>query len=116
MTASRSSLLVTAAAASVLFAGLASPLATRAQQNASATAARVRLLAANCANCHGTDGRSQGGVPALNGQAKDRIVGALQEFRSGQRPATVMNQLVRGYTDEELDAVAGYFAAQKNGG
>ena len=87
----------------------------RAQQDA-ASRSQLRLLAANCANCHGTDGRSQGGMPALAGEAKGKILGALQEFRSGQRPSTVMGQIVKGYTDAELDAVAGWFAAQKTGG
>ena len=73
----------------------------------------VRLLAANCANCHGTDGRSQGGMPSLNGQSTTKLVEALQEFRSGKRPATVMQQLSRGYTDAEIELLAGFFSAQK---
>jgi cytochrome c553 len=76
-------------------------------------AAQIRLLASNCANCHGTDGRSQGGMPSLNGQARAKIVEAMQEFRAGRRPATIMHQLSKGYTDAEIDMLAGYFSAQK---
>jgi len=76
-------------------------------------ASRVRLLVSNCANCHGTDGRSQGGMPSLTGQAKSKLVEALQEFRSGKRVATIMHQLSKGYTDDEIELLAGYFAAQK---
>jgi cytochrome c553 len=77
-------------------------------------ASHVRLLASNCANCHGTDGKSQGGMPALTGQLKAKLVQDLQEFKAGKRPATIMHQIAKGYTDDELDALAGYFAAQKN--
>lgn len=77
-------------------------------------ASQVRLLASNCANCHGTDGRSQGGMPALSGQTKARLVEAMQEFKSGKRPATIMHQLSKGYTDAEINALAGYFSALKN--
>ena len=75
-------------------------------------AGRTRLLAANCANCHGTEGRSQGGVPALAGLSKDYIVQQMQDFRSGKRVATIMHQLSKGYSDAEIDSLAAYFAAQ----
>ena len=77
-------------------------------------ATNIRLLASNCANCHGTDGKSQGGMPALSGQTKTKLLLDLQEFKAGNRPATIMHQISKGYTDAELDALAGYFAAQKN--
>ena len=73
----------------------------------------LRLLAANCANCHGTDGKSQGGVPTLAGQSKSKLSQDLQEFKAGKRPATIMHQIAKGYTDAEIDALAGYFATQK---
>ena len=76
-------------------------------------AARTRLIVANCANCHGTDGVSQGGMPMLAGLPKDYIVQQMQDFKSGKRVATIMHQLAKGYSDAEIDAMAGYFAAQK---
>jgi cytochrome c553 len=90
-----------------LFAFAAGP-AARAQD-----AASMRLLAANCANCHGTDGHSQGGVPSLAGQPRDKLAAAMREFKSGTRPATVMQQLAKGYTDTEIEALAAWFAAEK---
>jgi cytochrome subunit of sulfide dehydrogenase len=36
----------------------------------------------------------------------------LTEFRDGKRPATIMHQIARGYTDAQLKAIAGHFAAQ----
>lgn len=71
-----------------------------------------RNLAASCAACHGTDGNSAGVMPPLAGQNKGLIVRAMREFRSGSRPATVMHQLAKGYTDAQIETIAGYFAAQ----
>jgi len=83
-----------------------------AQPAAAADAQYARSLAATCFTCHGTDGRSVGGVPpSLAGQNKDYLLKQLQEFRAGKRPATIMHQLAKGYTDEQLNLIAGYFAA-----
>ena len=78
-----------------------------------ATYANVgRDIAANCANCHGTDGRSRGAIPNLAGQDAAMIVQRMKEFRDGRRAATVMQQLAKGYTDAQIEATATYFAAQ----
>lgn len=72
-----------------------------------------RNLAAACANCHGTNGVSQGGFPSLAGQPRSQLVRLMQEFRAGKRPATIMHQISKGYTDEQMEALAAYFSAQK---
>lgn len=72
-----------------------------------------RDVAANCAACHGTDGKSRGPLPSLAGQDKAYIVQQVKDFRDGKRPSTIMQQLAKGYTDAEIDAAAAYFAAQK---
>ncbi len=72
-----------------------------------------RNLAANCANCHGTNGVSSGGIASLAGQPPQTLLTALREFRAGTRPATIMHQLAKGYSDEQLEALAAFFAAQK---
>ena len=73
----------------------------------------ARDLAATCANCHGTDGKSAGGSVALAGTPAAETLQKLAEFRSGERPATIMHQIAKGYTHEQLKLVADYFAAQK---
>lgn len=76
----------------------------------------ARSLAATCFTCHGTDGRSVGNVPpGLAGRNRDDLLKQLQEFRDGRRPSTVMHQYARGYTDEQLGLIAGYFAAAAPG-
>ncbi len=75
---------------------------------------RARQLASACAICHGTDGRSDGKVlPPLAGMPRDHIASQMRAFRDGQRPATVMHQIAKGYTDEQIDTLAAFFAAQK---
>jgi cytochrome c553 len=72
-----------------------------------------RNLAAACASCHGTNGVSQAGMPNLAGQQRATLVQQLQDFRSGKRAATVMHQISKGYTDEQIDALAAYLSDQK---
>lgn len=74
----------------------------------------VRSLAATCANCHGTDGRAPAGasVVALAGMPQAHIVAQMKAFQSGARPATIMHQLSKGYSDAQIAQIAGYFAAQ----
>ena len=73
---------------------------------------QARNLAATCFTCHGTDGHSVNGVPpSLAGQNKDYLLKQLQEFREGRRPATIMHQHAKGYTAEQLELIAGYFAS-----
>jgi cytochrome subunit of sulfide dehydrogenase len=74
---------------------------------------RARDLAATCANCHGTDGRSVGGLDKLAGAPTDRMLEQMMAFRSGDKPATIMHQITRGYTEAELELIANYFAALK---
>lgn len=77
------------------------------------SALQVRSWAAACANCHGTNGQALSGMEALAGVNKDDMVKKMLDFKSGRKPATIMHQLAKGYSDEQIVAIAGYFAAQK---
>jgi len=72
-----------------------------------------RNLAAACANCHGTNGVSQPGMPSLAAQQRAYLAQQLQDFKTGKRPATIMHQIAKGYTDEQIEALAGYLSEQK---
>lgn len=96
-----------AASASIL----CSPPAVYAQQ-----IKRDRALAATCFTCHGTNGNSVQGVPpSLAGRNAPELFQAMKDFQAGKRPATIMHQQARGYTDEQLQAIAAYFASVKPG-
>jgi cytochrome c553 len=82
-------------------------------QDADANARAARYLAANCANCHGTTGNAQGAMPSLAGQQKAFIVEQMKAFRDGKRPATIMHQLAKGYTDQQVELIADHFSRQK---
>ena len=74
---------------------------------------RVRNLAATCAACHGTDGRAVAGTSmvSLAGLPAEHLVAQMKAFRDGRRPATVMHQIAKGYSDAQIDALALHFAA-----
>jgi cytochrome subunit of sulfide dehydrogenase len=80
-----------------------------------AQALHVRALAATCANCHGTEGQAvpNANVPGLAGMPAIYMIEQLKAFKAGTRPATVMHQLAKGYSDAQIAALAAYFAAQK---
>jgi cytochrome subunit of sulfide dehydrogenase len=81
---------------------------------ASAQDAGSRNLASACAICHGTDGRAATkDVIPLAGLPKDHIATQMRAFRDGKRPATVMHQIAKGYSDEQIDQLASWFASQK---
>jgi cytochrome c553 len=72
----------------------------------------ARNLAATCANCHGTNGQAKGDMKPLAGLSAEKIIAMVADFKSGAQPATIMHQIAKGYTDEQIRLVAGYFAAQ----
>ncbi len=76
----------------------------------------ARSLAATCANCHGTNGNARGDMKPLAGVSADRIIAALADYKSGNQPATIMHQIAKGYSDGQIQLIAGYFAAQKPAG
>ena len=94
-------------AALLLVAALvAAPLGAAAQDSAAA-----RSLAATCASCHGTDGRSATKeVASLAGLPREHIASQMRAFRDGSRPATVMHQIAKGYSDQQIDLMADYFS------
>ena len=98
--------------AALLLLALVSPGAS---VQAQPDALQARSLAATCANCHGTDGRALRGapVPGLAGRPREELLQQLRAFRDGSRPATVMHQIAKGYTEAQLEQLSAYFAAQR---
>ena len=75
----------------------------------------VKSLAATCANCHGTNGKAVEGssVMTLAGLDKSYTIAQMKAFKAGTRPATIMHQLSKGFSDAQIESIAIYFAAQK---
>ncbi|NBW78664.1 MAG: cytochrome C [Betaproteobacteria bacterium] len=80
-----------------------------------ASSLHQRALAATCANCHGPEGRVTAGsaVPGLAGLPSAYTVTQMKAFKDGSRPATVMHQITKGYSDAQIQSVADYFASIK---
>lgn len=69
------------------------------------------MLAGSCASCHGTEGRSSGAIPPLAGAPQAVLAARLAAFKVGNDPnATIMSRIAAGYSDDELEALARYFA------
>lgn len=100
-------MLRSAAMASALVAGLTALPSASAQSTFDVT-----VLAGACANCHGTDGRSPGGIPTIAGRPESILVEKLRAFQSDTPPAdtTIMNRLIKGFGDDELVALARHFS------
>jgi cytochrome c553 len=75
----------------------------------------ARNLAATCANCHGTNGQARGDMKPLAGVSAEKIVAMLADFKSGAQPATIMHQISKGYTDEQIKLIASFLAMQPAG-
>ena len=73
----------------------------------------VTVLAASCATCHGPGLAGSGAVPSLKGRRSADIATALKAFQSGERPATIMTRLSKGWSAAEIDALAAKLGGAK---
>ena len=81
----------------------------------------AKAMADTCAGCHGTDGQSVGPAsPNLAGMSSAYFVETMAGFKAlpkdefsaeDARPATIMNRIAKGYTDEQIEAMGEYFAS-----
>ena len=103
-----------ATSAAALACALLAPFAAaQAQGSTPANPHRARDLAATCANCHGTNGNARGDMKQLAGVPADKIVALMADYKAGNLPATIMHQIAKGYTDDQIKLIAAYFAAQQ---
>jgi cytochrome subunit of sulfide dehydrogenase len=94
-------------------AACALSLTCSAPAHAQASPDNTRYLASNCANCHGTNGASNvPGAFQLAGQKADYITEQMRAFKDGKKSATIMHQIAKGYSDEQVVALANYFSKQ----
>jgi len=69
--------------------------------------------AASCSGCHAAGALPASPVSRLYGRDAGDIMAAMTGFRDGSLPATVMNRIAKGFSDDELRAIAAWLAAQK---
>jgi sulfide dehydrogenase cytochrome subunit len=69
--------------------------------------------AVSCSGCHPAGAVPASPVSRLYGRDAGDIMTAMTGFRDGTLPATVMNRIAKGFSDDELRAVAAWLAAQK---
>jgi cytochrome subunit of sulfide dehydrogenase len=69
--------------------------------------------ATSCSGCH-PSGRVDTSVPLLNGRSPADITAAMQAFKSGQTASTVMGRIAKGFSDDEIKAIAAWYGAQKD--
>jgi cytochrome c553 len=69
--------------------------------------------AVSCSGCHPASARVASPVPRLVGLDRAAIVRAMLDFRSGQRAGTVMDRIAKGFTDEEIQAIAAWYARER---
>ena len=72
----------------------------------SAAAAEPPPGASSCSGCHPPSASAETKVPPLRGHDPAEVVAAMQAFRSGERPSTVMGRIARGFSDDETRAIA----------
>jgi cytochrome c553 len=69
--------------------------------------------AAACSGCHGLRDNASSVLPGIYGRDPQDIVTAMAAFRDGTRPATVMNRIAKGFSEDEIRAIAAWLATQK---
>src|SRR5882672_5218784 len=93
-------------------AGLVAAAAVATPTAPPASAGAANYLAAACTNCHATTKVAGDVLPLLAGQPKETLIDKLERFRDGRAAATVMQQLANGFSPEQIEAIAEYFAQQ----
>jgi cytochrome subunit of sulfide dehydrogenase len=79
-----------------------------------AGAADAPAGAASCSGCHATSRSVESSVPRLVGRNPADVVAAMTAFKSGQLPSTVMDRIAKGFSDDEIKAIAAWYGAQKD--
>jgi cytochrome subunit of sulfide dehydrogenase len=73
-----------------------------------------KMIADTCSGCHGFNGVSAGpAIPSIAGLSKPYFVDAMMEYKSDKRASTIMGRIAKGYSDEEIEAMATEFSKMR---
>ena len=90
---------------------LAAATVAQAQQSSTLPPAG-RLLASNCFQCHGTNGKGPG-FEQINGKSTDEIYKDLKEMQAGKEGQGLMTKHAMGYSDAQLRAISQWLSTQR---
>lgn len=93
-----------------IYSGLALALLA-ATQSAQAAPPPGRLLASQCAQCHGTNGQAVSGMDKLAGESESEIYSELMEMKANIKPDEIMHRQAAGFSDAQIRLIARYFAS-----
>lgn len=97
--------------AALIVAGLAFCATGAVSASQGMTGASGAMLSHTCAGCHGTDGASVGPAsPTISGLSSYYFIDVMEGFASGDVPSTIMDRIALGYSAEEIEAMAEFFA------
>jgi cytochrome c553 len=68
----------------------------------------------SCSGCHAASKSVDTPVPRLIGRSPAEIEAAMLAFRTGQKPASVMDRIAKGFSDDEIKVIATWYGAQKD--
>lgn len=99
--------------AMAIIGGCAISLSVSAGGGKNMTGADASMLSNTCAGCHGTDGASLGpAIPSIGGASAVYITDMMNAYKSGDTVSTIMGRIAKGYSEDEIAAMANYFAEQ----
>jgi cytochrome c553 len=75
----------------------------------------ARLLASQCFQCHGTDGKSTTDIDSLAGESQNEIISEMREMKAKTK-VDLMHYQAKAYTDAQIQLIAAYFASISGGG
>lgn len=85
-----------------------------ADKPATQTGASASMLANTCAGCHGTGGNSAGPAsPSIAGMSKTYLSEMMNQFKAGETPATIMDRIAKGYSEEEIELISDFYSKKK---
>ena len=68
--------------------------------------------ASSCTGCHAAKRIPDSVIPHIAGRRAEDIVQFMREYRSGAWPSSVMGRIAKGFDDQQIDAIAAWFAKQ----
>lgn len=75
---------------------------------------KIEVLARTCNACHGTGGVSAGtSMPSIGGLPREYLKRVMKQWKYDERSSITMGRIVKGLSDDEIDALAAFFAGQK---